>query len=170
MIDADCLSDDALVAVHFGDGPEIDARHATACLGCARRLAALRADLGRIRTVLATAPPRRRAARVPLAMFVPLVVAAAAALLVFVWTTRASRELAALSTIATGDEASFLDDVALALSPAATDEQADTDASAESEPSALEIALGDESTCDVDEPFWGVGCNDDDTRLAALER
>jgi hypothetical protein len=60
-----CLSDEALLQCHTGEGAAADLAHLGDCARCAGRLTALAADLALITQALEVEPPRRRAAAIP---------------------------------------------------------------------------------------------------------
>jgi hypothetical protein len=160
-----CLADEEVLAVHHGEASPGITRHANECLACARRLALLRGDLERIDEILALPPSRMEPRRLVLRL--PLAAAAAAVVLLVggVWWRGESRGPVRSTN---GEEAIFLDDLSALLSPPAGYGIGDAYVNAPQAPSAIDVALGGRSTCGVDEPFLGVGC--DDTRIAALTR
>jgi hypothetical protein len=148
-----CLDDDALLAVGFADAPPAHVRHAAACMRCAGRLRQLDADLTRIDAHLATAPPPPRPARAVLLL--PLAAAAATFVL-----TLAVLHHGPASPTGDAQVVAFLDAVDDAV---AETDPADTAAATSS---ATDVVF--RSTCGLDEPFIGVGC--DDMQLADADR
>ena len=166
-----CLQDDALLAIHLGEAPAADERHAATCPLCARRLGTLRADLARIDAHLALPPPRTRRERPLRALaWVPLALAAAAGLAVVL--LRPHAEVPTPAAAYDPDVVVFLGDVANALDPldgygGAEDaleplDALDADEQSRADPplAPVDLALGGRSTGGLDESFIGVGCDD----------
>jgi hypothetical protein len=165
-----CLSDETLLAVRLGEASPDDDRHAAACVLCAGRLASLRADLARIDAILAS--PRRAVvgrARAPIAIrLAPFVVAAAAALLLVVARSDAPAPAPARSDQT--DVAGLVDEVSAAFEPVdddgGDDNENDNDNGNDDDGDTDEASWA-VSTCTLDEPFIGVGC-DSGVQLTAL--
>jgi hypothetical protein len=153
----DCPTDAALLAVHLGESPAGDARHVAGCASCTRRLALLRADLAEIEAILATtAPPARRRRLRPVALgLAPLAVVAVVALLLLAVRTPTPTSAPAPGN---AEVVSFLDDVSAALAP--TDPFAGVERDGDPAPSGVELVLDARSTCTLDDPFIGTGCQD----------
>jgi hypothetical protein len=148
-----CLDDDALLAIEFADAPPGHVRHAAACMRCAGHLRQLDADLARIDAHLATAPPACRPARAILVL--PLAAAAAALVLT-------------LAVLRHGPTPSPGDAQVLAFLDAVDDAVAEAEPGDTASATSFAGDVAFRSTCGLDEPFIGVGC--DDTQLADADR
>jgi hypothetical protein len=164
-----CLQDDALLAIHLGEAPAADVRHAAICPLCTARLGTLRAELARIDTHLALPPPPARRERSLRALaWVPLTLAAAAGLALVL--LRPHAEAPTPASAYNPDVVVFLDDLADALDPfdgaedalEPSDALGDADLQGRAGPSGAPVglALGGRSTYGLDESFIGVGCDD----------
>jgi hypothetical protein len=160
-----CLSNETLVVVRLGDASPDDTRHATDCALCASRLASMRTDLARIDAILAVAPPRRvaRPARGSIAVrLAPFAVAAAAALVLLV--ARGEHPVGAPAH-APVSVAAVADEVSGAFAPVDDDDGDDTDEN--DDDGSDDDTTWAASTCALDEPFIGIGC-DNGVQLTAL--
>ncbi|TMA69626.1 MAG: hypothetical protein E6J68_01270 [Deltaproteobacteria bacterium] len=171
MMTTMCLQDDALLAIHLGEAPAADVRHAAICPLCTGRLGTLRADLARIDAHLALPPPPARRERSLRALaWVPLTLAAAAGLALVL--LRPHAEAPTPPAAYNPEVVVFLDDLADALDPVdgysgaedtlepldATGD-ADVQGRANTAAAPVGLALGGGSTRGLDESFIGVGCD-----------
>lgn len=164
-----CLSNETLMAIRLGEASPGDIRHATDCTLCGGRLAALRADLARIDVILA-APPAARVAR-PVRRsiafrLVPFAVAAAAALVLLV--SRGDRPVVAPahapSAVAVATDT--VEDTS-GMFASVVDDDGDGGDDGNDDDGNDDDATWAASTCALDEPFIGVGC-DNGVQLTAL--
>jgi len=166
-----CLQDDALLAIHLGEAPAADVRHAAICPLCTGRLGTLRADLARIDAHLALPPPPARRERSLRALaWVPLTLAAAAGLALVL--LRPHAEAPTPPAAYNPEVVVFLDDLADALDPVdgysgaedtlephdATGD-ADVQGRANTAAAPVGLELDGRSTRGRDESFIGVGCD-----------
>ena len=161
-----CLRDDALLAVSLGEAPAADARHAASCPLCTWRLQGLREDLARIEAHLAAAPPPVRAPVARGFAWVPLATLAAAGLALLL--LRPSPE-PPTATSEDPDVVAFLGEVTEALAPDGVYGDEDEYGGVDTSATSVDLALGGRSTCGLDEPFIGLGC-DNGVQLVALGR
>ena len=166
-----CLEDDALLAIHVGEAPAADVRHAAICPRCTGRLGTLREDLARIDAHLALPPPPARRERTLGGLaWVPLTLAVAAGLALVLLRPHAEAPTPAAAY--NPDVVAFLDDVADALDPLdgyegaedalePLDALGDPDVQGRANTSAAPVglALGGRSTGRLAESFIGVGCD-----------
>jgi hypothetical protein len=151
----DCPSDAVLLDVHLDESGADEMRHVAGCPRCARRLALLRADLAEIDAILATTDPPRRRARLSLALrLAPLAAVALVAVLLSL------HDSAPGPTPAPGnaEAVAFLADVSAALAP--PNPLAGVERERDPFPSGVELVLDARSTCALDDPFMGTGCQD----------
>ena len=143
-------SDAALLALHHGEATTADRTHVVSCATCALRRVALARDLDRIATLLAL-PVRtvRRPRWLPAWLAAPLVAAAAAWLLMLAPVRAPAPDPGAAPT----GVATMVQEVADAVFD--TDPAWADDGTARTEEQYA-------STCALDEPFFGLGCVDDD--------
>jgi hypothetical protein len=160
-----CLSNEILLAVRLGEASPDDTRHAGECALCAGRLASMQTDLARIDAILATPPAQvARPVRASIAIrLAPFVVAAAAALVLLV--ARGDRPVVAPTQAAAVNTASVADEVSGAFEHVDDDEGDGTD---DNDDDDTDEASWTVSTCTLDEPFIGVGC-DNGVQLTALD-
>lgn len=93
----DCLSEEALLALYFGEGSESAGAHLKSCAVCVRGYRRLRQEMEVITTTLRTTPPRHRVHRPrPGSRLIAVGMAAAVAVFAAGWLTR-SRMLMPLS-------------------------------------------------------------------------
>ena len=163
-----CLRDDALLAVSLGEAPAADARHAASCPLCTWRLKGLRGDLARIEAHLATAPPPVGAPVARAFAWTPLAAVAAAGLALLLLLLRPSAEPPMGASDDT-DVVAFLSEVTDALTPDGASGDEYEYGGAYTSATSVDLALGGRSTCGLDEPFIGLGC-DNGVQLVALGR
>lgn len=164
-----CLSSEVLMAVRLGEASPDESRHATDCALCAGRLASMRTDLARIDAILAV--PARRIVRPARASIVvrtaPFAMAAAVALVLVVARRdhpvdaplRAPAKVAAVGDVAEDISGTF----------ATVDDDGDDtdDNDDDGGDDGTDETTWAASTCALDEPFIGVGC-DNGVQLTAL--
>jgi hypothetical protein len=163
-----CLGDDALLTVFLGEASAADARHAASCPLCAWRLQGLRADLARIERHLASPPPALRAHTRRASAWAPLAAVAAVGVALLLLVVRPSVE----PPVGAGDDTdvvAFVGEVTEALIADAAAAEEYEYGGAYGSATSVDLALGGRSTCGLDEPFIGLGC-DNGVQLAALGR
>jgi len=165
-----CLQDDVLLAIHLGDAPSADVRHAATCPLCRQRLAALREDLTRIDALLALPPPAASRERSLRALaWVPLALAMAAGLALVLMRPHTDAPSTGASydpdvVVFLGDVADALDplngyDAEDTLEPLDTLGDADVQGRIDTSATPTDLALGGRSTFGLAESFIRVGCD-----------
>jgi hypothetical protein len=165
-----CLSNETLLAVRLGEALPAAAAHAGECALCAGRLTSMQADLARIDAILApppsrVAPPLRTSIAIRLA---PLMVAAAAALVLFV--ARGDRSAVAPAPATIVNVASIAHEMSGAFEHVDDEGDGDDtdDGDGDGNDDNTDEASWTVSTCALDEPFIGVGC-DNGVQLTVLD-